>query len=543
MSRAGLALAIGGALLLALGLRLPQLDRRPMHQDEAVHAIKFQELWETGRYVYDPSDFHGPTIYYAALPIAWLSGVRSFAETSEWTFRLVTVIFGVGLILLLPLAADGLGRAATAWAALLTAVSPACAYYSRYFIQETPLVFFTFAAIACGWRFLRSGRAAWAVAAGLSVGLVHATKETCVLALGAAATAIVLTGWLRRGGDRDAALLAGLRGGPRRVASAFAVAALTAIVVSAALLSGFGANWPGALDAYRAYGHYLERSDGAGLHNHAWYYYFQLLLYTHRAPGPVWSEALIVALAVVGGAVTLRRRREASVEAAFGLFILIYTVLLTAAYCAIAYKTPWCALGFLHGMILLAGIGASALVTGLRPRQALPWSARGVALPRVVVAAGLLAAAAQLGWQAWRSNTRFAADNRNPYVYAHPVQGAIDLADYVEALSAHHPDGRNMLVMICTSEYWPLPWYLRRMSRVGYFEPPPAAAGAPVVVSCVEPAERQPALRGAVHTSYYGLRPDVVLAVHVDDALWRRFANPATSSAPVVTRPAAEGAP
>ena len=165
MSRAALALAFAGATLLALVLRLPQLDRRPMHQDEAVHAIKFQELWETGRYIYDPRDFHGPTIYYAALPIAWMSGVRSFAETSEWTFRLVTVIFGVGLILLLPLVADGLGRAATAWAALLTAASPAFAFYSRYYIQETPLVFFTFAAIACGWRFLRSGRAAWAGAA------------------------------------------------------------------------------------------------------------------------------------------------------------------------------------------------------------------------------------------------------------------------------------------------------------------------------------------------------------------------------------------
>lgn len=532
MSRAGLALAIGGATLLALVLRLPQLDRRPMHQDEAVHAIKFQELWETGRYVYDPRDFHGPTIYYAALPIAWVSGVHSFAKTSEWTFRLVTVIFGVGLILLLPLVADGLGRAATAWAALLTAASPAFAFYSRYYIQETPLVFFTFAAIACGWRFLRSGKAIWALLAGLSVGLMHATKETCVLALGAAVGAMVLTGWLRRG-DRDVAVFAALRGEPKRVASVPALAALTAIVTSAALLSGFGTNWPGALDGYRAYGHYLERSDGAGLHNHPWYYYFQLLLYTHRAPGPIWSEALILLLALVGGVAVVRNRRAATPAAAFGSFMLIYTVLLTLAYCVIAYKTPWCALGFLNGLVLLAGIGAAELVAAIRPRPA-----------RAAVAAGLLAAAAQLAWQAWCSCTRFAADNRNPYVYAHPVTGAVDLANYVEALSAHHPDGRNMLVMVCTSEYWPLPWYLRRVTRVGYFEPPPAAADAPVVITCVEPPERQPRISGAVHTSHYGLRPDVVLAVHVEDALWRRFAQPAAASGSApATLPAGGGEP
>ena len=41
---------------------------------------------------------------------------------------------------------------------------------------------------------------------------------------------------------------------------------------------------------------------------------------------------------------------------------------LTLAYSAISYKTPWCMLGFLHGMILLAGIGAVALIRMLAQR-------------------------------------------------------------------------------------------------------------------------------------------------------------------------------
>ena len=38
------------AALLALALRLPHLDQRPMHNDEAVNAVKFGRLWEHGVY-------------------------------------------------------------------------------------------------------------------------------------------------------------------------------------------------------------------------------------------------------------------------------------------------------------------------------------------------------------------------------------------------------------------------------------------------------------------------------------------------------------
>jgi predicted membrane-bound mannosyltransferase len=55
------------ALLLvaagALALRLPQLDRRPLHADESVHTIKFRGLWDQGVYRYDPQEYHGPSLY------------------------------------------------------------------------------------------------------------------------------------------------------------------------------------------------------------------------------------------------------------------------------------------------------------------------------------------------------------------------------------------------------------------------------------------------------------------------------------------------
>ncbi|MCB0293433.1 MAG: hypothetical protein KDH97_24480, partial [Calditrichaeota bacterium] len=59
-------------LALALLLRLPGLERRPMHTDEAVHAVKFGALLEEGFYEYDPFEYHGPTLNYFTLIPAWL---------------------------------------------------------------------------------------------------------------------------------------------------------------------------------------------------------------------------------------------------------------------------------------------------------------------------------------------------------------------------------------------------------------------------------------------------------------------------------------
>ena len=88
MPRRLFTIAIVVVALLAAAYRLPALDARPMHTDEAVHAYKFDEFWKTGDYVYDPFEYHGPTLYYFTWPIMWLNGGASYADASETTFRL-----------------------------------------------------------------------------------------------------------------------------------------------------------------------------------------------------------------------------------------------------------------------------------------------------------------------------------------------------------------------------------------------------------------------------------------------------------------------
>src|SRR5258706_14102311 len=184
----GLLLASSAALLL----RLPGLDQRPMHNDEAVNAIKFGELWEKGAYKYDPNEHHGPWLYYATVALARLTQAPHFEDVTETRLRLVTVLFTLGLVLLLPLVIDGLGRRPTVWAAFFVSVSPAMVFYSRYYIHEMLLVFFTFLSLAAGWRYWRSRKIGWALLAGAGLGLMHATKETFVLILASAALPLAL---------------------------------------------------------------------------------------------------------------------------------------------------------------------------------------------------------------------------------------------------------------------------------------------------------------------------------------------------------------
>ncbi|MGH7454851.1 MAG: glycosyltransferase family 39 protein, partial [bacterium] len=178
--------------VVALALRLPRLEQRPMHGDEAVHAIKFGALLEKGFYRYDSFEYHGPTLNYLTLIPAWLSSAKKLTEINEWTLRIVPVFFGTLLVLLTMLLMDGLGKSAVIVAAIMTAISPAMAYYSRYYIQEMLLVCFTFGVIACAYRYTRSKNLGWALSIGIFLGLMHATKETCIIAWGAMLLALVL---------------------------------------------------------------------------------------------------------------------------------------------------------------------------------------------------------------------------------------------------------------------------------------------------------------------------------------------------------------
>jgi len=225
---------------------------------------------------------------------------------------------------------------------------------------------------------------------------------------------------------------------------------------------------------------------------------------------------MILGLGLVGIVVGLGRRREDWTGVGWIRFVAFYTVLLTLIYSVIPYKTPWCLLGFWHGWILLAGVGAAALVG---------WSSRWPI--RATVAGLLLVGSGHLALQAYRASYIYFDHPRNPYVYAHTLSSVLGLVERVEGLAKVDPGGEGMLikVMARNGDYWPLPWYLRRFERIGWWGEVPEDPVAPVVIASPGFAPELESILGESHqmAGYYGLRPAVFLQLYVERALWERY--------------------
>jgi predicted membrane-bound mannosyltransferase len=199
-------------------------------------------------------------------------------------------------------------------------------------------------------------------------------------------------------------------------------------------------------------------------------------------------------------------------------FLALYTLLLAAAYSAIPHKTPWCMLSFLHAFVLLAGFGCARLIRLL----ARPWAR---ALSLVV----LIGCGAHLLWTCRLASFRYDADPRNPYVYAQTSRDLLNLVKRVEQISALDPRGEGMLVEVVAHphETWPLPWYFRKLTSVGYWataaEAPVAPKASVVIASEAEGEALARRLEGEYQVEFYGLRPSVLLLAYVRNDLWEEF--------------------
>jgi hypothetical protein len=299
---------------------------------------------------------------------------------------------------------------------------------------------------------------------------------------------------------------------PSNGIGALAAGAGAGLLAAFVFYSSFFEHPGGFLESIRAFAIYVDRGVGAGPHTQPFSYYLGLLAYSSSG-GLVWSEGAILALAAVGLVAAARPR-----AGFWPRYVGLYALIACAAFSAIPYKTPWNLLPFYAGVVAMAGYGSAALLGSLASGPA-----------RVLAAAALALAVAHLTLQDWRANFRYPADPRNPYVYAQTVPDFVRLARRVRAVAALDPAGTAMLVKVIAGPYeqWPTPWYLRTMTRVGYWV---SAAGAgplddaPVVIAAQDQADAVAAELGDRYVQeYYGLRPDVVLTLFIERRSWDRF--------------------
>jgi uncharacterized protein (TIGR03663 family) len=507
---AAAVLVVTIALAAGLVLRLARLDVRPMHHDEANQAVKFGALLERGEYVYDAQDHHGPTLYYLTLPFAWLRGQATLAALDEWTLRGVPVAFGAATIVLPFLLPAAIGRTAIIAAALMMAVSPVMVFYSRMYIQESMFACFTLAFTIAAGRAMTDQGSRWFVLAGIAAGLAAATKETAVLVLPAALAACALAWWSLGSARPVAPANAGWR-------SAALVSVAIGAGIASLFYSSFLAHPGGVFEPVRAAATYFERGMDPASHAHPWSYYLRILAWSSSG-GLRWTEAIVLVFAAAGVVTAWTRLDRSNLESVFWRRYLTGAAALTLAiFSALPYKTPWNILPFYAVTIVAAGIGVSALARAAPSRTA-----------QVFLAGVVVAASAHLGWQAWRASVVYASDPRNPYVYAQTVPDAVRMAARIRDLAGLHGDGTRMLVVVIAppDEQWPLPWYLRTMTRVGYWTDEKSAPDltAPVIVSSLDHEKALDAALGDRYVpAFYGLRPDVLLTLYVERGLWNRF--------------------
>jgi len=458
-------------------LRTHELSRRPMHADEANQAVKAGELLESGHYAFDPQDHHGPTLYYAVLPMAWSRGEHSLAALSETTVRLVPALFGTVAVILLGLLARPMGHGPALLAAALLATSPPAVYYSRYFIQETLLSAFFLGALLCAQRWWRQGGKLAAGGVGLCLGLMQATKASTPLFVAAALLAL--------------ALARPSRPVSTRIFRDLLFVLVTALVVSVVLYSSLGRNFAGLKDAIEVYTHTWQRVNTGAGHEKPWWYYLQLFTWQKNG-GLVWQQIPFVTLALAGLVAAMYSPANKLLRWSAGLTVLLVVLLSLSPY-----KTPWHAVHFVPGGALLAA-GAMSTWARTPTRQLVALIMAGFVLWSLLTQTRLTA-------------FQRPADARNPYAYVHTSPDMLKLRGLVETALQRFPD---QPVRIVSEEYWPMPWYLRGLPRVGYWTTAPDECDGALIIASAGQAEAvQARLHGKYQLAYLGLRPGFVCVV------------------------------
>ncbi|HOQ04108.1 MAG TPA: TIGR03663 family protein [Anaerohalosphaeraceae bacterium] len=455
---------LGCALLAAAAaVRFPFLSIRPMHTDEAVHAVKLGHLLETGLYKYEPLEYHGPTLYYFTWLGARLAGIRSLEGLSENLLRGITALAGLGVVLTPWLTAPYIGKRAAFFASVLLAFSPAFVYYSGYFIHEIWLVLFLGFFLGGLCRYWEKPRLGWAVWTGLSAGLMFATKETAVLSFVSAALAFLFLWGRSLGHERSIRLLDA------------AVGSGVFLLVWLLFFSGFGTHWQGLFDSLRSLWLYPSHAAVKTAHFHPWWYYLDLLTWTEFFEPVVWNEDGIVALALLGSLIVLRNQRKSSVFSGAS-FLVLFTLILTICYSVIPYKTPWNVLPLLYGMVLPAGLAADRFLRWARGRKE---HLIGLTL---LLLFGLVSPLAQ----SLLLMTRYTTSPSNPYVYGHTSSDIFSMFQKVQQIAKDSGQGRRLYIQVFAEndDYWPWPWYLRSFPSVGYFsEVDPSISAAALILA------------------------------------------------------------
>lgn len=511
------------ALLIGVWFRFSDLSMKPFHHDEGVNGHFMLNLVRSHQYKYDPTNYHGPSLYYFALVAVVLFGENDFA------LRLTPALFGVLTIALVWLLRRQLGTIGTSVAAFCVALSPCLVFYSRYFIHEMSFGCFSLGMVVGIWRYAEDKKFHWLALAAVSTGFLLTTKETSIITVAVFLVAIVCAAILDTAKRlihqhqlTPAAFVKALRTDTASVLPTLdhAVAATIIVVfIHVFLYSSFFNNWQGVTDFFRSIAHWTEERSSND-HVKIFWYYLGILLKLELP--------LVIGSLLAGGFILWRGNR-------FWLFTGAWTLGMTLAYSVIPYKTPWLMISFVVPMALVCGYAAEQLY---RLSSKLAW--------RVVCVAMFAATLFVCGQIAWTVNFVKYDDNANEtgyfveygkklefkpyvdgtygYVYAQTDREFLEMIQLLEHEADNFPTKKKTGIYVASPEHWPLPWYLRDYPGTDYSGRWPGEPGVVPVISqpiILAHADQQANLDGVpgwrASSRTYKLRPGVELMLFVRD--------------------------
>ncbi|MQF80401.1 TIGR03663 family protein [SAR202 cluster bacterium AD-493-K16_JPT_193m] len=158
-------------LATALVLRLWDLGYQALHHDESLHAVYSWYLYSANGYTHDPM-MHGPFQFLgtaAIFLVLW---------DSDFTVRLLPVLFGTFLVATPILLRHFLGRSGALFTALLLCISPTTLYFSRFARNDVYMAVWTMLLVAFIWRYIESGKNRYLVLLAATLSLAFSTKES-----------------------------------------------------------------------------------------------------------------------------------------------------------------------------------------------------------------------------------------------------------------------------------------------------------------------------------------------------------------------------
>jgi hypothetical protein len=270
-----------------------------------------------------------------------------------------------------------------------------------------------------------------------------------------------------------------------------AVALGVFVVAGILVFTWFGRNWGALADLGRAVPHLAARAAGEG-HEKPFGYYFPLL-----------DPTFILFLLALGGAYAAICDAVAGVRKT-GVLLAVYALAVCLIYSAIPYKTPWLALNLWLPLALLCGLGIQGIWARLKGVNS-----------RWIAAVAVGALLAILGRQTKALAFDKPADEKNPMAYAHTVEDMLRLPPRLEQL-AKAENLKPPLIAVVADDPWPLPWYLRKFQRVGFWQPGQDPGQADFYITSPEAAEKLGDKLKDRRPEFFGVRPAVIVV------LWTR---------------------